>query len=415
MAILHEKIRKMLKMPIHWFVWSGVILFSSYAILLLLLTYLYNTLAIEQNINDIIADNNATTLFLYQKKMTARNGVNTGNLLPTAPLPKIDTARMKRQGCVTDGLLSGYGDEEKNVELINRLPCYYLHRAVETWLEAPNWYKINRIRSYIVRKPILYGMFIAEAVNTKEHYINTQTGKRFRFKKMCKPGTNGRWGKNTCVPDFDRREYRAYITQIMKEAIDNDIQVFLIGQVQIQDARRVEQSDIEDVLAAVRKYAAQKGVDIAIGAQTNDATDKDYLRLFDFIEGGVGLHPDGSIEDGPCFSRYLREHNWCWALLWHEKYTKKARNVFVHLDWSGMHDDDMMTFVSMDRDMRAYVLKKLYTFYTRQDIGFLLPVFTALPHEHDGCYGNRKRYYSADNAYSCKDEDVIKSILTNYK
>ncbi len=322
----------------------------------------------------------------------------------------LDRERMKTQGCVADGLLSGYGNEERNIALINRLGCYYLHRAVETWLRVPDWEMVELLMAKITRPNMVYGMFIAEAIDTTSRYKNTLTGKRFSFKRMCKPGTRNRWGKRTCVPDFDRSEYRAYVTQIMREAIDHGIQVFLIGQVAVQDARRVERSDIESVLTAVRKYADARGVEIMIGAQTNDITDKDYLRLFDFIEGGVGLHPDGSIEDGPCFSRYLAQ-NWCWALVWHERYARKAPAVFVHLDWSGIRDDDMATFVQMSPDKRSQTLRYLHSFFTERGVGFLLPVFAALPQEHPGCYGNKKRYYSADKRYGCADEDTIRSIL----
>lgn len=338
--------------------------------------------------------------------------VDTETSLPVARLPEIDMDRMKRQGCVTDGLLSGYGDEEENLELVNRLSCYYMHRAVETWLETPDWREVDLLKSEITRRPVIYGMFIAEAIDTKDDYINTATGEKFDFSDMCKPGTKGQWGKNTCVPDFDEKEYRTYVVQIMKEAIDHDIQAFLFGQVQIQDAKRLEKSDMEDVLEEIRAHAKAQNVDIVIGAQTNNSTDKDYLRLFDFIEGGTGLGADGSIEDGACFERYL-EQGWCWGLIWHENYAK-ANNRFVHLDWSGLHDDDMATFVLMDDDQRAIVLENLYTFFTQQDIGFLLPVFTALPNGHDGCHGNKERYYSADEQYSCDDESVIEDILTKY-
>ncbi len=378
----------------------------------------YQERQVTESLNDIVSSiesNNKIYLVRAHKKQKEGMGMVSDNFLPEARLPDVDMERMKKQGCVTDGFLSGYGNEERNTKLINRLPCYYLHRAVETWLDVPNWEEVEKIKSGIVRRPVLYGMFIAEAIDRKAQYMNSETGEYFEFKKMCKPGTQGRWGEGTCVPDFDKKEYRKYVTQIMKEAIDHEIQVFLIGQAQVQDARRRESSDITDVLKDVRAYAAKRQVDIVIGAQTNDTTDKDYLRLFDFIEGGVGLHPDGSIEDGPCFSRYLEQNNWCWALLWHDKYIKKARNVFIHLDWSGMRDDDMATFTVMDERKRADVLKALHAFYTKKGIGFLLPVFTALPYNHDGCFGNKERYYSADKKYSCKDESVISDILTNYQ
>ncbi len=320
---------------------------------------------------------------------------------------------MKRQGCVADGFLSGYGNEEKNVALINRLNCYYLHRAVQTWLKPPNWERVNKIRRDITRPKIVYGMFIAEAINTRAKYRDTLNDRRFKFKKMCKPGTDDYWGPRTCVPSLKKAEYRRYVLQIMKEAIDNDIQSFLFGQVEMQDARSYEKSRLPEILSEIRAYAAEKGRRIVIGAQTNTITDERYLQMFDYIEGGVGLNADGTIEDGPCYSRYLREKNWCWALLWHDRYRSKARNVFVHLDWNGDVSDDMGTFTAFPKSKRTRVLRDLHKFFTDRGIGFMLPVFTALPAEHKGCYGNRPRYYSADNSFKCRDEDTIREILTN--
>lgn len=331
---------------------------------------------------------------------------------PVPPPPNMD--RMKREGCVTDGLLSGYGDEKHNITMINRLPCYYLHRSIETWLDAPNWEKINKIKSGITRGPVIYNMFIAEAIHTQEKYRDTVKDKKFNFKKMCKSGSNDRWGPRSCVPTLQKASYRRYVTQIMKEAIDNDIQSFLFGQVYMQDARTLKNSHLPEIIAEVRTYAAARGMSIVIGAQTNNITDSGYLQMFDFIEGGVGVNSDGFIEQNACFSRwYKNPGDWCWALLWHDDYRSIARNVFVHLDWSGRHGDDMATFVSMDSVTRAATLRRLYNFFINDNIGFMLPVMTALPAEHDGCYGNRPRYYSADNRYKCQDEDVIASILTN--
>ena len=393
-------------------VWVSVLLGISAGVFVAVEYFTRGVYSISNNVMQSIDNSNAMFLMIHQRKARQKGErVDGVHALPQATTLPIDRERMRRQGCVTDGFLSGYGNELRNSKLINRLSCYYLHRAVETWLSVPDWSVVDEIKSSVTRHPIVYGMFIAEAIDEDAVYRNTISGKRFHFKKMCKPGTQDRWGKDTCVPDFDRKEYRTYVTQIMKEAIDHDIQVFLIGQVQVQDAKRREDSDIKSVLDDVRAYAKEYDVDIMIGAQTNDSTDKDYLRLFDFIEGGVGIDSTGAIEDGPCFSRYLRQ-NWCWALLWHEKYSKKARAVFVHLDWSGAQDDDMAIFVRMDRALRAQTLRNLHETFLKKNMGFLLPVFTALPNRHGGCYGNKERYYSPDRKYGCDDESVIEDILT---
>ncbi len=353
---------------------------------------------------------------LHYQKMTERTELSAVmQVLPPRPVPPApDMVRMKSEGCVADGLLSGYGDEKENIKLINRLPCYYLHRSIETWLSAPNWDEVNKLKSQITRGPVIYNMFIAEAINTRQKYRDTVEDKRFKFKKMCKSGSNDQWGPRSCVPTLQKASYRRYVTQIMKEAIDNGIQSFMFGQVYMQDARTFKNSRLPKILTQVRAYAAAQGMKIVIGAQTNNISDPKYLQMFDFIEGGVGIDTNGMIEQNACFSRWYKEAgDWCWALLWHDAYRLKARNVFVHLDWSGRHGDDMATFVRMDRRGRASTLWRLHNFFTSQDIGFMLPVMTALPAKHPGCYGNRSRYYNASNRYKCQDENVIADILTN--
>ena len=167
-----------------------------------------------------------------------------------------------------------------------------------------------------------------------------------------------------------------------------------------------------EIIKEMKEFAAFRGMKIVIGAQTNDIVDENYLRQFDFIEGGVGLASNGTVENGACFSRW---DNWCWALLWHDNYKSKANNVFVHLDWSGRRGDDMSTFALMAEKQRQQTLIKLHEHFTSQDVGFLLPIQAVLPPDNGGCHGPSKKYYTPDEKYSCKDEDAIKDILKNKK
>jgi len=45
-------------------------------------------------------------------------------------------------------------------------------------------------------------------------------------------------------------------------------------------------------------------------------------------------------------------------------------------------------------------------------MGFMMPFFGVLDPNNGGCYGPQKIYYSPDNAYFCKDEEVINQILS---
>ncbi len=318
---------------------------------------------------------------------------------------------MKKKGCIADGLLNGYDENtEKALEMINRSECRYLHRAIETWLEAPDFTEIRKNKEKIIKQDMIYGMFLAEATDTKEEYFFPEEGRMFDFDKMCNKGTKNYWGEHTCRPSMEREEYRKYLKYITEQAIDIGVQSFMFGQVFYQDS--ISNPRVGEVISQMREYARTKGIEIVVGAQTNDITKKSYLDNFDYIEGGTGLLSNGEIENGPCFSRWWKkEGDWCWALLWHEKFSSNVDNVFIHLDWSGKLNDDMSTFAQMDDELRAKTLEKLYTYFTEKGDGFLLPMLAVLPKENGGCYGSKKRSYSADNRYSCGDEDIIDEII----
>ncbi len=345
---------------------------------------------------------------ILKKEKTNNKTTEIGIDFPIKP-PSMEV--MKRKGCITDGLLNGYDENTSEaLKLINRSECRYLHRAIETWLEAPNFMEIRKNKEEIIKQDMIYGMFLAEAIDTKAEYFYPKEGRMFDFDKMCNKGTKNYWGEHTCRPSMAREEYRKYLKYITEQAIDIGVQSFMFGQVFYQDS--ISNPRVSEVIAEMRVYAKAKGIEIVVGAQTNDITDKKYLKNFDYIEGGVGLSPSGDIEEGPCFSRWWKkEGDWCWALLWNEKFSSNVENVFLHLDWSGKLNDDMSTFAQMDDELRAKTLEKLYTYFTEKGDGFLMPMLAVLPKENGGCYGSKKRSYSPDNRYSCGDEDVIDEII----
>lgn len=321
--------------------------------------------------------------------------------------------QMKKKGCVADGFLSGYGgDVNSSIALINRSQCYYLHRALETWLRPPDFELARKIQSKVTKPNTLYGMFIAEAISTNEEYFYPKENRSFNFSEMCRKGSKNYWGEHTCKPSLEKEEYRKYVQYIAEQAMDMGIQSFLFGQVFYQDAGNIKETVMPEVIRNMREYAGFIGIQIVIGAQTNDITDEKYLQIFDFIEGGVGVKDDGNVEDGACFSRWWQKPgDWCWALLWHPQFAKKANNVFVHLDWSGKLGDDMSIFTQMDKQQREKVLRRLHKKFTSQNTGFLLPFLATLYKDNGGCHGPKKRFYSASNKYSCQDEDVMNAIL----
>lgn len=324
------------------------------------------------------------------------------------PVP-ISMDKIKKQGCVVDGILSGYGDDIKEAtNMINRSNCVYLHRALETWADTPDFEKASEIMKKIKKTDVIYGMFIAEAIKKNEDFYYPDENRNFDFADMCRKSSKDIWGEHTCKPNLGDKEYRKYVKYITHEAMDLGIQSFLFGQVYYQDSADPDSSKLKEVLDDMRAYAKSKNMDIIIGAQTGTIANEEYLRRFDYIEGGAGIGEDGKIEDGPCWS-HLQS---CWALLWHERYSSKANNVLLHLDWSGLKFDDMSVFSRMDKIKRQETLRELYAYFTSKNMGFLMPMMATINRENGGCRGPKKRFYSASKEYSCQDEGVIYSILS---
>lgn len=320
---------------------------------------------------------------------------------------RLSIKKMKTQGCVTDGFLSSYGKKYADdlANLIKRSECYYLHRALETWLVPPDFYFAQEMMQKIDRPNIVYGMFIAEALDEKAKYYNEDEERYFDFEKMCRKSSTGAWGFRTCKPSFEREEYRSYLRYITRQAMDIGIQSFLFGQIFLQES--TGDPIAPEIVKEMRDYAKEKNLEIFIGAQTNAITDEKYLKNFDYIEGGVGIDSEGNIEDGPCLSK----KGSCWALLWHENFASKANNVFLHLDWSGIKSDDMSIFARMDQETRNKTLENLYQYFTKKNMAFLMPYFAVLDKTNNGCYGPKKGFYSPDMQYSCQDENEINKIL----
>lgn len=316
---------------------------------------------------------------------------------------------LKTKGCVADGMLSGYaGNTGSMVKLINRSECVYLHRSLETWAAPPDFEKAAKIMDSVEKTNMVYGMFIAEALRKNARYFYADENRDFKFSEMCQKGTDNRWGEHTCVPDFGKKEYRKYLDYITRQAMDTGIQSFIFGQIYLQDsASFYGDSEAPGIIAKMRQYAKDKGLQIVVGAQTNSITDEKYLKLFDYIEGGVGIDSAGNVENGPCWSGKSS----CWALLWNENYSSKANNVFLNLDWSGLKSDDMSKFARMSQKTRISTLKNLYQTFTSRNMGFMMPFLATINKNNGGCHGPMKRYYSPDNKYTCRDENQINEIL----
>lgn len=322
----------------------------------------------------------------------------------------ISMQKIKTNGCVTDGILSGYAGHTKSMaEMIQRSDCVYLHRALETWLSPPDFEKAEEVMREINKPGLVYGMFIAEALKKNARYENPATGEKFDFNDMCQPDSKNVWGEHSCIPDIGKEAYREYLETITKQAMDLGIQSFTFGQVFLQDQEWSKKSKLPELLAKMRNYAKKQNLEIIIGAQTNSIERKEYLEMFDYIEGGVGLYGNGEIEQSKCFSG----RSGCWALLWHRDFSQKAKHVFLHLDWTGILSDDMDVFARMDQTQRIKTLENLYGFFTSQNMGFLMPFSATVHKENPGCHSPKDGFYTPNKKYGCPDEDAINAIMPN--
>lgn len=351
----------------------------------------------------------AAGALMWSSLLELENATRADTRVPS-PLMK----SIKTKGCVADGIFTGYGGDTDNlIAMIEDSECVYLHRSVETWTNPPDFRLIEKnIAKLKNRDKYILGMFLAEAINPTITYIPQGENRLFNFGSMCKKGSEGFWGENTCKANFESQEYRDYLQFITEKAIDAGIQSFLFGQIYFQDNGTGSKSRAKEIVGKMRSYAKARGKEIVIGAQTNDIEDEEYLRLFDYIEGGVGVNEKGDIENGPCFSRWWKkEGDRCWALLWHEKFAARANDVLLHFDWSGLYDDDMSIFARMDQKTRVKTMEKLYQFFLGKNMGFMMPYLAVINENNGSCIGPAKNFYAPADIYTCKDEDEIKAIM----
>jgi hypothetical protein len=323
--------------------------------------------------------------------------------------------KIKKKGCIFESLLSSSGaDTDSSIAMLERSQCEYLHRSIETWTYPPDFSLIQTNLNKIQKTGLIHGMFIAEAISTTATYYYPDESRYFNFAAMCASGTTGQWGANTCIPSFRTAEYRKYVGYITKKAIDMGITDYGFGQIYLMEDTS-ERSHLTSpyapqIVLEMRQYARSRGKTIIVGAQSNDISDETYLRNFDYIWGGVGEDVDGSIETGTCSTHFT---GFCWALLWNDYWASKANDVLIHFDWYSSAGDDMNTFARMSTSTKELFLKEKYNYFTNaKGMAFLMP-FRGIPLGSGiGCWGENIWAYSADNRYTCRDEDVINYVLS---
>lgn len=295
------------------------------------------------------------------------------------------------------------GDYKDSVELLNRSSCVALPRVIETWTNPPKFNEIAaRIQEVeaLTRRTFLYGMFIAEAISTTAVYMD-ENNQSFNFAAMCKPGTLGQWGANTCVPDIENSEFLRYLRFIIPRAMDVGVRDFIFGQLGHIDPNR----QIGSFLQEIRQMASDRNVSIVIGGQPNGVPPESYLKTFDYIITPAYVDEDVSTK---CLSRIT---SGCQAIYFHPELANLPNNVVVEMDWSGPHDDIHNLAKKPMAERRRYIAEK-YAELLARNIGFVLPFRIIF----DGgstvqCKGFNQYVYSASQSFECKDEFTWNAIL----
>lgn len=355
--------------------------------------------------NEILAGGDIATVNYNVSYQRRALGDDMGATSASSMTAEALMARLKFRGCVFDGLLS----EDIGADfdgLLARSACAAVPRAIETWANPPDFAKIQSRLAQIARqtngRSFDFGMFVAEAISLRRTYLD-EAGRPYDFRAMCKEGTIGQWGADTCVPHVAKPEYRRYLRHITRRAVDLGIRNILFGQTGHQDPGY----ELGAVLADIRDYARSREKIVLIGQQPNGMQPESYLKTFDFIVGPVYVDIDTSVS--PC----LNLGGGCQAVLHHPDVVGRAHNVIAEIDWASVDDDDTHRFARKSASERHAFLSRTAAELRARGVGFFLPFRTWLTGDTSGknCYGVNEWVYSPHRDFGCKDEDHINQIL----
>ncbi|MCX6712905.1 MAG: DUF2341 domain-containing protein, partial [Candidatus Vogelbacteria bacterium] len=293
-----------------------------------------------------------------------------------------------------------------SADLINRSGCQYIHRALDTEWGLVDFDAAKSKMAQVTKSGMVYDMFITEGINVTRTYYYPDENRNFNFSAMCKSGTMGQWGTNTCVPSYASDEYRKYLRYVTRKAIDIGIQTFSFAQVYMGD--NMSSPILPSIIDEIKQYAASKGKTVLVGGQTNDISNQTYLRKMDYVIGGLGENDQGVIETGSCASKFS-SGSFCWALLYNQPWFSNANNVIIHMDWDGRANVDADTFAHMSDSLRASFLRNTYAAFKAKGVGLMLPY--GIPIVSNSICGSTGSLYTPDNNGPCKDESVMNSIL----
>lgn len=317
----------------------------------------------------------------------------------------------KNRSCMFNSIVWPVVEDRANyLTMLNRSRCKHLPRAIELWLQVPVWSAIDlglsSVRAGAVGSQASMGVFIAEAIRTNQNYT-TLSGAVLSTGTMCRSGTVGYWGANTCIPDLSNANYRTYVRDVVTRSLQRNVQEFMFGQTQLQDPYR----GLPSLITELRAIAASQGKAILIGGQTNDDSMESYLRSMDYILTGLVQSASGALDYGACIKE---KTTFCQANHKHGYFLRKANNVILELDWSSF-DDDIHRFALLSANGREQFLVSVARELRALGVGQILPFRIPLSGGSSpaGCRGFNQYVFSADNRYTCKTEDTNNRILNN--
>ncbi|MCB9061205.1 MAG: hypothetical protein H6622_06760 [Halobacteriovoraceae bacterium] len=336
---------------------------------------------------------------------------------------------LKEKSCMFSSVLNNNIEEKETyINAILKSNCISLPRIVDTWMNVPDFTEIKKDIEYLRlnamdERHFTFGIFIAEAININSNYVNKKNNQTFKFKEMCKENTLGKWGKNSCIPDISKNEYRQYLLQLFSEAIDSGVRDFLFGQIDLQDSTQYLKYFLEELYS----IAQSKSAEIIIGGQTGWVSDPRYIGSFDYIVAPSRISKDGKFNSDKedCFEAHKdiianetqneanqRARFFCQNLGWMPPFSKNAKNVIVEFDWWSI-DDDIHRFARLSPQQRSIVLTTARNFFIDElNLGFIMPYRLPLNGGiDDGCFGFNQYVYSSLNNYNCKDEDTILELM----
>jgi hypothetical protein len=364
---------------------------------------------------------------------------------------------LRTNGCMWSGLLDTHPTTpsqdylQLNMSMLARSNCKILLRAVETWNHIPDFKRISAniatIRASIPNRNYGYSMMIAESIKSrngdKSAFVHTfaEDGATFDFSKMCVAGTEAFLsGEYDCTPSLKKPEYVAYVTYIMRRAIDAGMNGFMLGNYQnTEDMAAGSSFSVRPVLADARAYARTKGVQIQIGAQAANLPKNSpffsVLNEFDYIDAPLYMDTNGAIGGDSCKVRTDAIKKMCASInLWNDpEEVSRLNMVLVGLDWFSDPEDDVHLFARMPRSQRASFIRNMYVFFKNHQsgkLGFMMPFLQPGGDNrvddklcHGPNFGPFPQWYSANRDYlggtasispdplACADEDAWNSMM----